>query len=792
MSGISTASVISTVMLILSISFTVILLIAGIVGFFRRWKRSTVALCRIILAVILATIIVLVIGVSTNINQTISEYVSLEVQSEAEEISETAIGLLSLLLYSIIMPIVFVILFVIIDQILRIPAYFISKALHITKQDENENEGVADNTHITTNTEIDPNDDTYLLEKKSENNGKKLLEQFGGAAISMLAALIVISVCILPVTGLFCTIADGISEFSAEAAETNKDLQIENQTGEDIVVDGEVILYKDGTFDFEALNNVMRISIAPIRNNFFVAASYSAPMKLIYKNITRIKIQDISVSFCEEAESLFKLASDAMCFITDFENYGEKQINASDKVANYVINSEFHCEIAAEIISYIAKTVNESTNNEFFDSVIDALKNTTKESVVEDVSTVRDIFKSAIRNNIPKSLSKVSYEENDYTVVLENINSDFIYDVLFAIRNNNHFGNLLTPALNYAFKMVSESLGAEQSNVQAGVDLKSLSDEQLQSEAQNLANALSNINLVIVSFNNLNNSGSNNMDAILDADLAPLGAFIDCCEDSFLLGNGTRELLISLLRSQSFADNGLDEIFNVIADRIERGENLSMERTLVATKELIKVINDYQNNNGSTAELSASMKKIVENLDPETAAVINEMIPKINSSMIDGGNNISEKITQKIITSFVETLSSEEAKEIVANDEELEKEVQAIDMVLDMIKSATSGVVYSTEDVKEVVETIAESKIATNALVSAAYDEVGNLTEDIQLLTNSATEEDKQAVVDACKEYFDEEKVLLSASDIETIKSNLTAIASIFGEDISSQVANWN
>ena len=769
---ISTAA--TTIIIAISTLFSLILVMAAVIGFFMRWKRSTVELCRILIAIILTTLIVALLGLCFNFSEPFADLIESQLSPDT---SQSAIQLIAAALYSLIVPFLFVLLFIINAQILRIPAHFISKALHIDKRSENED----------ANAVIYPANDT----EPQENTGKKLLEQFGGALISMFTALVIICVCFLPFTGLFCTVADGISEFAEEAVENDVKLQVENQGGQEIIVDGYKILDKDGIIDTVALNAVVNTSITPLRKNFFVAASYSAPMKFMYTNITRVRVQGVSVSFGKEMDDFLKLASHSICLVTDFENYGENQIAATDAIADYMINSEFRCKLTADLLSSLAKSIEKPNDNELLGRILEVLENTTKDSVAEDVATARDIFKSAIKNDLPKAIANASGNDDGYILILDGINSDFVYDLLSAIKKNNHFGGLVSPALNYAMQMILKSFDAEDIEIQAGADLQELSEEQLKSEAENLAAALSNIKNVVLSLKNSDDKQQDSAEAFMNMDIAQLGAFIDRCQDSLLLGNGTREVFVSMLRSERFSENGLDDVFDVIAEHLEQGDDFSMERTLVATKELVKVMSDYQNNSSSTAELSASMKKIVENLDPETATVINEMIPKIDSSMIDGGNNVSETVTQKIITSFVETLSSEEAKEIVTNDEELEKEAQAIDMVLGMIKSATSGTVYSAEDIKGVVGTLADSKIATNALVSAAYDESGKLTDDIQLLNNSATAEDKQAVVYACKEYYDEEKSALSASEIVAIKAKLTAIASIFGEDISAQVASW-
>lgn len=776
---ITTASVTSTVMIVLSTIFTIIIAIAAIVGFSRRWKRSTVGLCRIILAVIISAIIVAVMGSSINFSENVAEFVNNEIQGAADAPSQTALWLLISCLYSLAVPFFFVFVFVIVAQILRIPAYFISKALHITKEDELERQ----------NTVPTATDTPEYATVPQKSKGITVLEKIGGALISAVCALIVICVCILPITGLVCTLADGLTEFSESAKDSDAIITIDKDSVGEITVDGQTIVDKEGRIYAEALNATMKTSVAPVRNNFYVAMSYSAPMKLIYDNITKVRVGDSVVSFSSEIKSFFELASNSVCFITDFEKYGEKQIAAADKLADYIINSKIHCEIAAEIFSSIAKSIEKPADNEFVAALIETLEKTTPESVAEDVITARDIFKSAVRNNLPKSLSKAAEKEDGYIDVIESINSDFVYDFLSAIKKNKTFSELVTPALNYAAEMIAKSFNSESLQIQVGTDLKDLSDEQLREEAKNIALALADAKDTIIAMNSA--QGNNNLEMLLNADVAPIGAFIDHLEDSLLIGDGAKDLLLMVLRSEKLSENGLDEIFEVIAEHVERGENVSMEKVLVSTKEIVKVINDYQGGNETAEGLSESLKTIVENLDPETAAITIEIIPKVDARMIDGGEGADESVTQNLMTSFVETLSSKEAKELVSDNEKFKKEVAAFDCLLNLINSITSGNGYNLENIDGMIETLATSKLVTTAVVSAAYDKNGNLTAGAKLINDNITEAEKQSVVSACENYYNAHKSGYSEKELAQIKTNLTAIASIFGEDIVSKVATW-
>lgn len=786
---ISTAAVTSTVMLVFSIIFTVILAIAALVGFFRRWKRSTVGLCRIILAVILAAVIVIVIGTSVNFGEQIAEFVSTEIQETEDAPSQTAVWWAISALYSVVVPFFFTFLFVVIAQILRIPAYFISKALHITKQDElAKQNGTIAAPAPTENAETPAA--FCAVPPQPESQGKKIAEQTGGALISAFCALIVICVLLLPVTGLVCSVVDGLDEFSETAKESETPITIDNESVGEITVDGMTVVDGDGVVNVEALNSVVKKTLGPVRNNFFVAASYSAPMKLLYNGITTVKIKDATVSFGNEIRSFFELASNAVCFVTDFENYGDKQVAAADKLADYIVNSKIHCQIAAEVFSAVAKATEKPADNEFVAALLETLERTTPESVAEDVITVRDIFKSAVRNNIPKSVANASDKEDGYLDILESINADFVYDLMAAIKKNPDFSGLVSPALNYGAETIAKSFNEEQVDIEAGVDLRELSDEQLKEEAEKIAAALAGVKKVVMSVKNMENGNSDDVNALLEADLAPIGAFIDSLQESLLIGDGTRELLVTILRSDKLSESGLEEVFAVIAEHIERGEKVSMEKVLVATKELVKVVNDYQSGKATEEELSESLKTIISNLDPETASITEEIIPKVNAQMINGGERADSEITSKLMTSFVQSLSSDEAKELSEDEEAFEKEVAAFDCILDIINSITSGEGYSVEDAEKIVETVATSKLVTSAVVSVAYDESGNLTDDAELLKEHITDADRQKVAAACANYYNERKGEYTEEELNKIKTNLAAIASIFDEKTAREIEN--
>ena len=75
----------------------------------------------------------------------------------------------------------------------------------------------------------------------------------------------------------------------------------------------------------------------------------------------------------------------------------------------------------------------------------------------------------------------------------------------------------------------------------------------------------------------------------------------------------------------------------------------------------------------------------------------------------------------------------------------------------------------------------------------ARYDEeTGELSEDALALSGSVSEEDKDSVIESAEEYYKETVVNMTEEEIETLKTNMNALASIFGEDLTDRFAEWD
>ena len=140
-------------------------------------------------------------------------------------------------------------------------------------------------------------------------------------------------------------------------------------------------------------------------------------------------------------------------------------------------------------------------------------------------------------------------------------------------------------------------------------------------------------------------------------------------------------------------------------------------------------------------------------------------------------------------------------------EEELEKEAKALDYALKLVKASTdrseaeggmsSGQIKDIynddpDGIKDMVESMAESKLTTAAIKSVAYDENNNLTQDALNLTEKVDKEDIETIKEKCKEYYVENVPDMNEEEKATLKENIKAIAAIFGEDITSDISEWD
>ena len=260
------SDIISTGMLCLTvIPLVVIFGIAVLSFFFKSWQKSLLILCRTLTSAIFAFFTVFifcrVVPASTLysfVEPLLGDLPLISDSSAMQEFSGTVI-------YTVLMPFAFTTLFVIFDLLMRIPAFFIGRALKITSKKKKKKK-------------VEPQIEETAQPKKDSYKGLKLLERFGSAGIRLVNSFVVIIIVILPISGIIYTLTDGVIGIS----DSIRTAEIELNVGDkNMDVLGHVISDSEGNLVADELSNLIDETVAPVRYNFFVSISNSLPVRAL-------------------------------------------------------------------------------------------------------------------------------------------------------------------------------------------------------------------------------------------------------------------------------------------------------------------------------------------------------------------------------------------------------------------------------------------------------------------------------------------------------------------------------
>ncbi len=802
----------STIMLVFSIVLCVIIALGGLIGFFKGWKKCLIGLCRTLAAAILSFVIVLIICTSLPGHTLFSIVESFIGDVEFISGSDATQDFIGNVVYSVVMPFVFVWIFVILDLLLLIPAHFIGKALgcHSKKEKPNDVPVQAEESESDTEEEVSPDmaedipvkqSDSQAYVPAAEEKKPNIGFNFIGAGIKMVTTTLVILLIMLPITGIIRTFADGIDNIvnTATSLETKVDID-----SPDLDILGYTVTDSEGVLDLTALNGLLDEYFHPVTNNVFVVMSSKGPMRLVYNGLTGASV-NTDGKLKNEFDQIFDLCSDAIYLTVDFEKYDDSQKAAVNRIFDYLSKSDSHCAVVADILSYFAtnaieekESVTDGTPASILtDPLFEILANTNPERVKTDIETIRDAIIVVLDYKLPAEFAAAMAKDDITAAYHVFANENMLGDVLLLLYHNEDFHDLTAPSVNFIFTSLIRTINHKVESVNVtDAHINSLTDEELRTEAKVLASLIDHINSVTQTVKILSES-SDAMDAVASADMAAIGSFAEIAQGSIFLGEGVNELLVAMLSSESF--NSMREVSDILIYHIENDDDLHIKNLMVATQQFVNILNIYDKGEGyDTAELAVTLGELNKTLDPSTAAIMKEIINDTNiltSTSLDAGGKENTS-SQKMMSVFVEKLSTEEFTE-----EELEKEAKALDYSMQLIQASNSeddnalkNIYNDKEGMNEMIGTMADSKISSAAINEIAYVD-GNpdngLSEDALEISDSMDEEDRTTLVEECETYYKQEAVK-EGCDITTLQTNVKAIAAVFGEDITENMANWD
>ncbi len=846
------------------IALTVVagLAVAGCIvyGVFKGWKKGLLAVIRAAVAALLAFAVTKLIFVFVSpevLRDVFAPMIEQLLGSFGVTSVDATASLVAVLAVSGVVPFVFTALFVILDLILILPVFFIGRAFGIgvdpekfaakkqkkaekraakaakkakgtngaavtadsaepveaaeTAESSEPVEPAAAETAETQPAAADTPADAEAQPAKAKKKKTKVpvpaWSRAVGATLRGLVAVVTVALVLMPLSGLVYNLTDCVDTLLSAAADADIDVEIAD--GETELL-GYRIADGDGKLDYEGVESFFGDYTAPVCNNVMFRMSHFGPFGLTYDLMSATRVDGRTYSLGGELGQITDLLSASVCFLDDFGEYGDDQIRAIDILADYISESELHARVGAELISQAARIVMENYSDEIVYGdhstitapVFELLSAMTADSISADVETVGEVCKIMIRYRVPYEVA-VSMRDSTY----DNLkplagNDELIYELMCAIFHNEDCRHLVTPGVSYAFEQILVLF-----NVYDGVEVsdvaENMTDEDLKAESVLLAKAFSNGLDALATFDELD--GNDVMASLQRVDLVSLGRFIDSAEQSVLLGEGTHDAVVGILRSSKF--NSMRSVADILLAHIEAGEDLNMEDLLTAVQQAVVLLDTYQNGSGDTdmVAMTATLNGLIKSLNGSTAAIIKEIINDstvLNSSMLSGKDGGENKYTQKLLSTMIDVMASEEFTE-----EEIEKEAKAVDYAMKLMKASTEKSegeggsvtenikdIYNDdpEGIEEMVETIVESRLTTEAIKAVAYDDEGNLTTDVLELTEKVGEEDVEQIKEKCKDYYVENASEKTEEEKEALRENIKAIAALFGKDVTEEMTDWD
>lgn len=679
---------------VLTVSALIFLVLGGLIGMLRGWKKAT---SHFILAFISSIIsFIITIPIAKVIANLVSPLIKDNMGESYEQLNSempTLAKIIDALPAALLAPILFVLFFFIISFILSFFSPLVAK-LFGTEEKKPQTQATScednpDATPLADSTVEEKKPDTDSAEKaeeqkkpNNEKNSGKGLNRLIGALVGVVHALLIFVIMLMPITGY--------TGLAAHALEATGEIELSND--------------QEAQKSIETVKAYYDSFGEPVNNGFVFKMTSALGGKAAFKTLTSMKIDGSRYVLADEVESLVNLAVTAAPFMSESpENYGEKQVNAIDSLILLLDNDVMLKDILAEGLSSasnswlnnkafmgIARPNVEGMAVKIFDELLGVFKTTTSKTVVSDIKVFSDIFKVMIDNKVFTMIGK----EN--TDIKELLSQDgFISGLIEAAYGNERMQPVLDSVINTGIALVGEQLGIPENN-------EEIYDNLINSIADSVTESL--------------NAGSTEESQ-------------KSLEDKI---------------STSFKDNGVevsDELVPFISKYIvkafEDKDNVTKEDVVAffksTTEELTKNGVAYSGSgNNSTKEpikvnvtdkISNTVRLMLEEL-AKAASDASKALSKIAGD-IESGNIDSKSMTIEKLQKSISNVSKEKLSE---ESKRLEKIVKSSVKLMENMDGKTGTDVITSLDVdslKDMIKDLQESEIlgdSSNSLIQAVLE----------------------------------------------------------------------
>lgn len=747
-----------TVSIILYVMVSILIIGLTALGFSKGTVYGAVCVLRTLASALLAFLLVRLIVLIIPADKILA-IVSGTVSSGSGAVTAAAISLLGAAIFSVILPFVFGILFLLFFVVLIAPSRalfkLINKKIEAVKEAKQKNH--------------------EKLPEDSHSISAFPADKIGGAAVRAIDALLIAVFVLMPFSGIFYTLSNGVDSI-LEAVE-KYELDISDSV------------------DVSEIRDEISDKTAAISDNLFMRLSYSAPMKSFYSVVGASNGSDLKNG--NELDQTLTLCSKLVCLTADLADYGNAQIDAVNCIGSYVSESYFHSIVAANLVSKVSEEIIESSSEELIESpfaavvvpLIYGLKDSTPENIGPNLTTFSAIAEEIIDSGV---LADMENAENMLA------NEDFLTIVITSVLENEHLRETASEMINCAIGEIILSINenASVSDMKLFVTSENFEDINVKDEVKIIARVISTS--YKASFVFTDEFVMSNPDVYDSMKL--LGAALDDAHESNILSEIIDSFVLSVVGSSKLT-NSPDKLTAIVKAHLG-DDGLSYENLFSSTASLMRIFESSKNdaNDDSVSIIADALEQLNSTLDPVTSEIIKEFVsaaPELFDKSLNASDDAStekkESGSQELINLFISKLSSGEI-----TDENYEREAKALNYAIKLVTmKGSDGIssvkaIYGTSDgMNEMIVVFIDSKITADAINELAYDEHGNLNPDALNIASDFDSEDERIFIVESENVY-REKSAQDDTDIKTIRNNLIAVASIFGIDITEKIDSWN
>lgn len=634
------------------------------------------------------------------------------------------------LLCMIVAPLIFIVLFLILKSILNAVVLRISAKMA-------KSASTVDQAEVAQESEEQP-----LKGKKGRKMRRALIRAHGANPLGMVCGaacgLLICFVILIPVVGVVTVTDDAIGAVSALSSSS-------------VVKTAEKI--SDGA-----------------SNSVGVKVARTLGAEAVYDSLTTYSVGGQKVSLLQETK-FFATAADAVSAVKNSDTAraeaAGKIVEAKDAFMETNLLPTVLPEALGAAVDHwedgdkflgIAKPSFGASMSGLVDPTLALFKETDAEIFKDDVATVAQVLAIMAEQDALKGM-----KANPLGLLQ---NKDVSTLVIYEILCNDHMSPLVGNIAEVGIDMLAQKVDADMNDV--AMDTSSISEKEI--EAKAIAEVLENAFVIIDYMEEHPSVDSQTMRL--------LGVLLDSLSDTQMAGEKNTDLvLIGLMNSEKvYSGIGFSkqEAAN-LADSINRKAHVGGYAPVMnSLGQTVEVIQLSSKTDKSSEEMDAKVEVLLQDLTPESAAVLQEVTsPTLMQS--HGVSEQSSEPTSEMVSNMFGNLS--EAKEQGMSDEQYQKEAKATTDMLNLAMSAgknQSGKTFGEgsatgKSAAEFLDNVLDSEVISQTMVETVYV---NGTEEQPVINplksgKNLQESEKQELLDAMNNKWNQ------ASDEEKASTDL-------------------